>query len=333
MDLESEVAAHVSETGFSGAVRVDRGGATEMALAAGDADRAHGIANTVDTQFAIASGVKAMTAVTVMTLVADGTLALATTARSLLGDDLPLIDDGVTIEHLLAHRSGIGDYLDEDEWSSIDEYVMAVPVHQLDTTESFLPILAGYPQKFPPGERFAYCNGGFVVLALLAERSAGVPYHDLVHQRVLVPAGMDDTAFLRSDELPGRAAIGYLSPDGARTNVLHLPVRGNGDGGIYTTLSDVHAFWRAFFDGRLVAAELVAEMTRPRSETTEDGWNYGLGFWLRPEIGSVLLTGYDAGVSFRSVHHPASVTTFTVVANTSEGAWPLARLLDRLLGV
>ena len=49
-----------------------------------------------------------------MSLIEDGTLELATTARSVLGDDLPLIDDDVTIEHLLAHRSGIGDYLDED---------------------------------------------------------------------------------------------------------------------------------------------------------------------------------------------------------------------------
>jgi hypothetical protein len=38
---------------------------------------------------------------------------------------------------------------------------------------------------------------------------------------------------LRSDELPARAALGYLSLDGvSRTNVFHLPVRGSGDGGI-----------------------------------------------------------------------------------------------------
>jgi hypothetical protein len=43
---------------------------------------------------------------------------------------------------------------------------------------------------------------------------------------------MAGTAFLRADDLPGRAALGYLAVDGGRTNVLHLPVRGNGDGGI-----------------------------------------------------------------------------------------------------
>ena len=49
-----------------------------------------------------------------MGLVEEGRLTLTTTARSVLGDDLPLIDDAVTVGHLLAHRSGIGDYYDED---------------------------------------------------------------------------------------------------------------------------------------------------------------------------------------------------------------------------
>ena len=84
---------------------------------------------------------------------------------------------------------------------------------------------------FPPGERFAYCNGGYVVLALIAERTSGTPFHELVRRRVCEPAGMGDTGFLRSDELPGDVAIGYLTADGPRTNVFHLPVRGAGTAG------------------------------------------------------------------------------------------------------
>ena len=38
---------------------------------------------------------------------------------------------------------------------------------------------------------------------------------------------MTDTAFLRSDELPAGVAVGYFDTEGLRTNVLHLPVRGN----------------------------------------------------------------------------------------------------------
>ena len=77
-------------TGFSGVVRLDRSGETEFAAAYGLADRAHGLPNTVETLFATASGTKGLTALAVMSLVEQGTLGLGTTARSLLGDDLPL---------------------------------------------------------------------------------------------------------------------------------------------------------------------------------------------------------------------------------------------------
>ena len=124
----------------------------------------------------------------------------------------------------MAHRSGIGDYLDEEATDDISDYLMPVPVQELATTEQYLAVLDGYETVSQPGERFAYNNGGYVVLALLAERASGVPFHELVQRRVCEPAGMHDTAFLRSDELPGDATLGYLTVDGPRTNVFHLPL-------------------------------------------------------------------------------------------------------------
>ena len=330
--LDVAIDAIASETGFSGVVRVDRAGAGELVRAYGFADRAHRIPNAVDTQFGLASGGKSLTALTVVSLIADGALELTTTARSVLGDDLPLIADDVTIEHLLAHRSGIGDYLDEHDGHEISDYVMPVSVHTLAATEDFVGVLDGHPTVFPAGERFVYNNGGFVVLALIAERAAGVPYHDLVRQRVCQPAGMSDTEFLRSDELPGRAALGYLD-DGPRTNVFHLPVRGTGDGGIYSTAADISALWRALFAGKIVPENWVTEMVRPRSEVPENEARYGLGFWLHATSAVVAMEGYDAGVSFRSEHDPLMGTTHTVIANTSEGAWPVTIRLAELLGM
>ena len=165
-ELRQAVDRIAAETGFSGVVRVDRGDDVLLAEAFGLAHRAFEIPNTVDTRFGTASGTKGFTALTVMSLVQDGTLDLATTARSLLGDDLPLIDDRVTVEHLLAHRSGIGDYFDEEIERPITDHVLTVPVHELATIESHLRVLDGFPSKFAPGERFSYCNGGYVVLAL-----------------------------------------------------------------------------------------------------------------------------------------------------------------------
>jgi CubicO group peptidase (beta-lactamase class C family) len=330
-DLGAAIDAVATRTGFSGVVRVDRGARVVFAGAYGLAHRGCALPNALDTRFGIASGTKTLTALVVMSLVEQGRLDLATTARSVLGEDLPLIDDDVTVEHLLEHRSGIGDYFDEDVVESMTDYVMPVPVHRLVTTSDYLAVLDGHPQAFPPGERFAYNNGAYVVLALIAERVSGTPFHHLVRTRVCEPAGMRDTAFLRSDEPAARTATGYLAGDGLRTNVLHLPVLGSGDGGLSTTAADVHAFWRVLHDGAIVPRQRLAEMLLPRSDVPAEAARHGLGFWLHATSDAVFLDGADAGVSFRSVHDETAGTTHTVLSNTTDGAWPVARRLSELL--
>lgn len=319
-----------NDTGFSGVVRVDRGDTTEFVRPYGLAHRGWGIANDIGTLFPLASGTKGLTALTVMTLIEEGRLELATPVRPLLADDLPLVADDVTVEHLLAHRSGIGDYLDEDTGGAVTDHVLPIAVHPLATTEQYLAVLAGHPPKFPAGERFSYCNSGYVVLALLAERVTGTPFHDLVEQRVCTPAQMCSTGFLRSDEPAGNAALDYLSADGLRTNVLRLPVRGSGDGGIYSTVADIHALWYAMFAGRIVPPRSISQMVRPHSEMPSS-MAYGLGFWIDPRREAVMLMGSDAGVSFRSVRDPAAHLVYTVMSNTTDGAWPIARHLDEAL--
>jgi CubicO group peptidase (beta-lactamase class C family) len=314
--------------GFAGTVRLDVGGETILRRGFGLAYRARGLPMEAATRLAIASGSKTFTALAVLSLVDDGVLALDAPARTWLGADLPLVADDVTVEHLLSHRSGIGDYLDEDELDS-EDYPMPVSVHRLVTTEDFLPILDGCPTKFPAGERFSYCNGAFVVLALIAERVSGRSYQDLVLQLVCSPAGMADTEFLRSDALPGRAALGYVEIAGQwRTNVFHLPVVATGDGGMYTTSADMARFWTALTAGRIVTTSTLADMCTARSEP-EPGESdcYGLGFWLTADSPEIIMSGGDAGVSFWSSHHPGSGTTVTVISSTMGGARPMVEVV------
>ena len=327
--VQQLVDERAAATGFSGVVQLARGGETVLAAAYGLADRAHGVQVTLDTQFGTASVTKGFTALVMLRLIEHGVLHLDTAARALLRDDLPLVDDEVTVEHLLAHRSGIGDYLDEDALGDITDYVMPVPVHRLASTEEYLPALDGHPQVSRVGEAFRYNNAGFVILALLAERATGEPFPDLVHRLVCEPAGLADTAFLRTDELPGRAAVGYLSTDSPRTNALHLPVLGSGDGGLYSTAADLHRLWTALYAARIVTPATLAEMTRPRSDWPEEDRRYGLGIHLHATTDAVFLEGMDAGVSCASHHNPGAETTFTVLSNTSQGAWPLVSLLAR----
>ena len=312
---------------LSGVVAIDVGQEQVYEACYGYAHRALSARTTRQTRFALASGSKIMTALAVLRLVEDGTLRLTDPVRPILGDDLPLIDDAVTIEHLIGHTSGIGDYLDEEaDWEATD-YVLPVPVHTLADTAAFVPVVDGFPQVAQPGERFRYNNGGYIVLALIVDRLSEVGFHTYVEQQVCGRAGLTRTSYLRSDELPGDAALGYLLDDGNWSNVLHLPVRGNGDGGIYSTVDDLHAFWQAMVGGRIVSPDLIETMLIPRHGVPGEGLRYGLGCWLHSTGPAILIEGYDAGVSMRSIHDPATRTTATVLANTSEGAWGVAGAL------
>jgi CubicO group peptidase (beta-lactamase class C family) len=330
--LQKGVDRIAEEKNFSGVVHLSRGGEPLCERSRGLADRAAGVPNTPTTRFGIASGTKGFTALAVMSLVADKSLALDTPVHRVLGDQYGLTMTGVTVGQLLAHTSGIGDYLDEAAVASVDDYVLPVPADQLAKTTDYLAVLRGHPSKFEPGERFEYCNSGYVILALIAEVVSGASFYELVAERVFKPAGMSATGFPRSDHLPRSAAIGYLSiDDGLRTNQSHLPVRGTGDGGAYSTVGDFATFWPALFGGRILAPSVVDEMVRPHHDVPSESKYYGLGFWVGADRATAMLEGYDAGVSFRSAYDPRSEVLYTVMSNTTTGAWPLVKLLDGLL--
>lgn len=326
MALTDELHALADKHDFSGVVVVTRGAERLVELARGTADRTGGRPITPGTRFATASVTKGLTALTVASLIETGELRFDTTLRSLIDHELPLVDPAVTIEHLLGHTSGAGDYLDESELGDVDDYVMPVPVHTLDRPEAYLPILGGRPLHSSPGSLFAYNNGAYVILSIVVERAIGRSYYDLVQDRVLDPAGMVDTSFDRSDRPAGNTAINYLE-DG-RTNLLHVPVRGAGDGGVVSTARDLERLWAAMFDGRILPLPAIERLVEPRNVDHEQSRRYGLGFWIGLDRPIAMLEGMDAGISARTAHDRASATTYTVLANTSSGAWPIVEYLD-----
>ena len=210
---------------------------------------------------------------------------------------------------------------------------MPVPVHELATTEQYLAVLDGHPTKFAPGERFSYCNGGFVVLALIAERASGVAVPRARAARVCAPAGMDDTEFLRSDELPGRAARRLprrrrrlahqrVPPAGARQRRRrHLLDRRRHQ----------RVLERALRRPDRAARAGSPRWSRPRSDVPTESKRYGLGFWLHESRDVVDARGLRRGRVVSAARTTRGTVTHTVISNTSDGAWPIARALDELL--
>ena len=168
-------------------------------------------------------------------------------------------------------------------------------------------------------------------MAILAERAAGTPFVDLVQQRICTPANMVDTAYLRSDNSQNAPRSATSTPrvtaatsstsrsEAAATAARTRPsLTSIGCGRPYTT-------------SPCSIKPTLSAALRPRSDVPSEGSRYGLGFWLHATGPGVMFDGSDAGVSFRTVHDPDSDTTHTVIANWSNGAWPVTRALDGIL--
>ena len=97
------------------------------------------------------------------------------------------------------------------------------------------------------------------------------------------PAGMTRTDFLRSDDLPGDAAIGYVEVDGVeRSNVLHLPVHGDRRRrGPHHRRGRAPVLDRAGRRARRVGRRPSRRWSLPR-DTLRGESRYGLGFWVDP---------------------------------------------------
>jgi CubicO group peptidase (beta-lactamase class C family) len=107
-------------------------------------------------------------------------------------------------------------------------------------------------------------------------------------------------------------------------------VCGGGGGGIYSTLADLARLWSALHAGRIVPPALVSEALR--SQHSVPGQRpYGLGFWLTSAPPGAYLEGSDPGISFRSRFEPGKQLLYSVLSNTTRGAWPLVRELDAML--
>ena len=83
----------------------------------------------------------------------------------------------MTIEHLLGHTSGIGDYLDEEaDWEPAD-YILPVPVHTLADTEAFVPVIDGFPRSSRPGSGSPTTTAATSCSRVIIDRLGDVGYH------------------------------------------------------------------------------------------------------------------------------------------------------------
>jgi CubicO group peptidase (beta-lactamase class C family) len=335
--LAETLDASIETHDFSGVVSIRHQGQILYEQAAGYADRSNRIANSLNTRFGIASGTKFFTALAIGKLIATQKLSFSTKLHDCLALDFPHYSSEITIRHLLTHTSGIPDYFDEEKFTDFDHFFVNRPWYELKGPRDYLAVFPDEPMKFPPGTRFSYSNGGYILLGVVIEEVTGLPYQHYVEQAIFQAIGMKRSGYFAFNQLPEQTALGYIEEAGDwRTNIYNLPIVGASDGGAYTTADDLATLWKAFWGAEIVPPDLVELFSTPsvKAETQGEGVYYGHGLWIHVEPDGqpeVYVTGGDAGVSFRSSLKRATDLQVTVLSNTTNGAWPVLRDMDNAL--
>lgn len=304
-------------TDFSGVVSVFQDDAVLLNAAFGYRDVKNRSPNTPTTLFGIASGTKVFTALGIGVLVDQGVITLDTAVGEIDRAYAGFIDPRATVRQLLTHTSGIYDYYDEEIEQDFEQFSVAIPWYDLETPSDYWPLFVSQVMKFRPGERFAYSNGGYVFLGMLIETLTGRLYRDFVSEHVLQAAAMQRSGFYAFNDLPENTANGYFA-DRKTTNIYQLPLRGGGDGGMYTTTDDLRTFWRSLIGGEILSEALTATYLQTQW-AFNDTSGYGCGLYKRLDDSMYFIVGGDAGVGFASRHFPQQKLTINILSNITDG--------------
>jgi D-alanyl-D-alanine carboxypeptidase len=319
-ELDRYLAEATAKDSFSGVVLIARNTETVFKKAYGVADKKTNSPNNEETKFNIGSMSKMFTAVAIAQLAEKGRLSFSDTIGKYL-PDYPnrAVAGKVTIDQLLTHTSGLGDYLNEKYYASLS---------RIKNVADILPLFVDEPLAFEPGSKWQYSNAGYVVLGLIIEKVSGRSYFDYVKEEIFKRVGMLNTDSFGKDERVPNMAIGYtrMNPSGAadpsaprQENLDMRPLKGSPAGGTYSTAEDLLKFAGALRGDKLLSRKFTELVTTGKVEAGGPIGKYGYGFGdkvfngmhivghngggpglgadfeMLPELGyvSVILTNYD----------------------------------------
>ena len=229
----------------------------------------------------------------------------------------------MTIEHLVRHTSGLGDFA----------YPSRADDAKLCCVAGYISLFADDPLAFPPGTRFQYSNAGFIVLGAIVEQASGQDYFDYVRQHIYAPAGMTNTDSFERDQKVANRAIGYLGRAGVyiMENTHTLPMKGGPDGGGYSTVEDLLKFDQALRTHRLLSPEITELVLRGTVDRGSTGSKAAFSFVDELHHGTRRLwnEGSVDGGSARFDMYPTTGHTVIILSNINFGA-PIDGMADKL---
>ncbi|HYX68001.1 MAG TPA: serine hydrolase domain-containing protein [Terriglobales bacterium] len=221
--------ARLTDAGlFSGTVIIAKDGRPIFQKACGTRQRAPGVPVVMDTPFGLASMGKMFTGVSVAQLAQAGKLSFDDPVSKYLPEAPHKLADKITIHQLLTHTSGLAPFLDGKLFDA----------HRGARAYSeYLADIFKEPMVAPPGSKFSYSNGDYVVLAAIVEKLTGDSFPAYLQAHVYGPAGMEHSTLgttTAGDMVRfGEALRGHRLLSAENTERLLAGKVSTGDGGRY----------------------------------------------------------------------------------------------------
>ncbi|MEO8499182.1 MAG: serine hydrolase domain-containing protein, partial [Planctomycetota bacterium] len=268
---------------FSGSVTlVAQQGEVVCRSAVGLADIETDRPMATDSMFAIASMTKPITATALMILQDEGQLSVDDPVAKYIPQFKNLsLDSGpakteMTIRHLLTHTSGLGG--EQRCIGSLQETVEELATRKL---------------SFEPGTKWQY-SPGLNVCGRIIEVVSGKVYDEFLAERIFQPLKMADTTFTPNESQRNRIAKLYQPSEDKQSLVpashwltdLSGDIVPNPSGGLFSTASDMAAFYQMILDGgefdgkQIVSSAAVKQMTTIQTGDIVTGFTPGNGWGL-----------------------------------------------------
>ncbi len=262
----------------------------------------------INTNYRMASVSKQFTAMAILMLIDKNKLSFQTSLKDIFSG-FPEYGNKITVQHLLTHTSGLLDYenlMKEDRKEPILDHEVLELMMQQDST------------KFEPGSNYSYSNTAYAILAQIVEKISGIAYSAYMKDQIFEPLKMNNSVIYQKDTKIKNRAFGYTLKD----NNIHFTDQSmtsavQGDGGVYTSLSDYYLWDQALQNNILIPEDLQKKAWTPQYLDQEKNEGYGYG-WRIKFIGDVKIvshSGHTRGFTNYVVKIPAQKLTVVIFSN------------------
>ena len=288
---------YTQQNKFSGSVLIAVGGRVVFNKGYGYADRDARLPVTTETEFRAGSLTKMFTSSLILKLVQEQKIKFSDPVSKYV----PGLAGGekITIKNLLSHTSGIHGSTPPSA-ASLTEMVEGFNADTL---------------AYKPGEKFEYNNFNYFLLSYIAEKVTGTPYPVLLKNKVLTPAGMDQSGLDFEGRTSAHKALGYVTNPNTeqwvQTDSKEHVELASGAGALYTTTGDLWKWAQATSKEQLLSKELYRDAFTP----VQPG--YGLGWIVGEDYGHFKIghTGSIPGFIADFIMFPKDSITIIFLSN------------------